>query len=57
MSDATWGSLPPTPTREELLGLDDAGLAAAGVGDGVAAALAECLVRYQEAIAELAAGA
>jgi len=45
----------PVKSRSELFGADDAAVAAAGLTPGLANALAECLVRYEEAITELAA--
>ena len=47
----------PTQTREQLFGIDDAGVIAADLSAGVADAIAECVVRYEEAIQELAASA
>ena len=46
-----------TQTRAEMFGIADAMVEAAGLSSGVADAIAECVVRYQEAILELAASA
>ena len=46
-----------TQSRAEMFGLADATVEPAGLSSGVADAIAECVVRYQEAIQELAASA